>query len=111
MKTQKYNLGVEVKEPAKACDDMHCPFHNGFKVKGRVFTGTITKLSGTKTASLEFLRQYYLQKYERFEKRKTRIHVHNTPCISLKIGDVVKVMECRPISKMKNFVVIENEST
>jgi len=110
MKAKKHNLGIEIKEPAKVCEDSHCPFHSGFKVKGRIFSGTITKLSGTKTVTLEFLRQFYLQKYERFEKRKTRIHVHNPPCISLKVGDAVKVMECRPISKMKNFVVIENES-
>ena len=108
---QKYNTGIQVKMPSKACDDKHCPFHKGLKTRGNFFTGKITKISSPKTAHVEFPRLLYLQKYERFEKRKSRIHVHSTPCIDIKVGDSVKIMECRPISKMKNFVIIENEST
>ncbi len=111
MKENSNNIGVSVKLPTKKCDDKHCPFHNSLKLRGNLFTGKVTKVSAAKTAQVEFLRLLYLQKYERYEKRKSRIHVHSTPCIDIKIGDVVKIMECRPISKMKNFVVIENEST
>jgi|SRR3989344_3308874 len=111
MKDKTYTLGLEVKLPNKKCDDQHCPFHKGLKVRGKLLSGRVTKLSSSKTCQIEFSRLFYLPKYERFEKRKTRIHVHNTPCIDVKLGDVVKIMECRPISKMKNFVIIENEST
>ena len=111
MKENISKIGIDVKSPSKACDDKHCPFHNGFKIRGKMFIGKITKVSSAKTAQVEFLRLLYLPKYERFEKRKSRIHVHSTPCIEIKIGDNVKIMECRPISKMKNFIVIENEST
>lgn len=110
-KQEAENIGVNVKLPSKKCDDKHCPFHSGLKLRGNMFTGKITKVSSAKTAQVEFSRQHYLHKFERFEKRKTRIHVHNTPCIDIKIGDIVKIMESRPISKMKNFVVIENESS
>ena len=32
---------------------------------------------------------------------------HNTICINAKEGDIVKIMECRPLSKSKNFVIVE----
>jgi len=108
---QEINIGVKVKLPVKKCEDQNCPFHNNLRVRGNLFTGKITKVSSARTAQVEFSRLLFLTKYERYEKRKSRIHVHTTPCIDIKIGDVVKIMECRPISKMKNFVVIENEST
>ena len=48
-----------------------------------------------------------LDKYERFEKRSTRIAAHIPDCINGKTGDSVKIMECRPLSKTKKFVVVE----
>ena len=111
MKEKSYKVGIELNLPSKKCEDKHCPFHSGFKIRGNIFNGKIIKISSQKTAQVQFSRQLYLQKYERYEKRTTRIHVHSTPCIEIKIGDEVKIMECRPISKMKNFVVIENESS
>ena len=32
--------------------------------------------------------------------------VHNPDCINAKEGDLVGVVECRPLSKTKNFVII-----
>ncbi len=111
MKKQEVSkIGINLKLPSKSCDDKHCPFHKGLKIRGNFFTGKVTKIGSQKTARVEFPRLFYLQKYERYEKRNSRIHVHSTPCIDIKVGDVVKIMECRPISKMKNFVIIENES-
>jgi len=95
----------------EACNDKHCPFHSSFSTRGRVLKGTVKKLSAAKTIKIEFPRLLYIPKYERYEKRKTKLLVHCPPCIDVKVGDKVKVMECRPISKTKNFVVIENEST
>jgi small subunit ribosomal protein S17 len=46
-------------------------------------------------------------KYERFEKRQSKIHAHNPPCIDAKAGDRVKIAECRPLSKTKSYVVVE----
>lgn len=111
MKQEKSNIGISTRLPNKKCEDKHCPFHSGFKVRGKLFKGKVSKISSPRTAQVEFLRLLYLQKYERYEKRKSRIHVHDPPCIDIKLGDKVKIMECRPISKMKNFVIIENEST
>lgn len=105
MKTK--NIGINVIQPKQECNDFHCPFHGNLKIRGRVFNGTITKTDANKSATIEFLNFYYIQKYERYEKRISRLKVHNPPCINAKIGDYVKVMESRPISKTKNFVIIE----
>ena len=33
--------------------------------------------------------------------------VYNPQCVDAKKGDIVKIAECRPLSKTKAFVVIE----
>lgn len=104
-------IGIKVKLPAKSCEDKNCPFHGNLKVRGRLFTGIITNTDAHKSATIEFERKYYVPKYERQEKRKTRLRVHNPGCIDAKKGDKVKVSECRPLSKTKKFVIIEKIST
>lgn len=111
MKQKIKNIGIKVKIPTKKCNDLHCPFHGKLKVRGRMFSGTVIKNAARKTAKIQFHYLKPLTKYERFEKRRTGLQVHVPPCIKINIGDQVKVMECRPISKTKNFVIIENEST
>ena len=110
MEQKTKNIGIKVKIPAKKCSDTHCPFHGSLKIRGRAFTGIVIKNSARKTVQIEFHYLKSLPKYERYEKRRTRLQAHVPPCIKINIGDKVKVMECRPISKTKNFVVIENES-
>ncbi len=46
-------------------------------------------------------------RYERYEKRRTRVAAHNPPCINAKEGDKVVIAECRPLSRTKKFVIIE----
>ena len=40
-------------------------------------------------------------------KRTRRYIVHNPTCIGAGVGDRVKIMECRPLSKTKHFCIIE----
>ncbi|MCX6711809.1 MAG: 30S ribosomal protein S17 [Candidatus Woesearchaeota archaeon] len=89
------------------CNDRHCPIHGSISIRGRSFKGKIIKNDLHKTVTIEFPRQFYLSKYERYEKRRSRIKAHNSLCINAQIGDIVKIMETKPISKTKNFVVIE----
>ncbi len=100
-------IGIETDLPKQECKDYHCPFHGTLKIHGRIFNANITKTDPNKSATVEFLNFYYLPKYERYEKRITRLRVHNPPCINAKSGDYVKIIESRPISKTKNFVIIE----
>ncbi len=114
MKTTIKNIGIKVSQPNIASSrDKHDPFFGNLKVRGKVFVGKVISAKAHRTAKIEFIRLFPLKKYERFEKRRTRLMVHNPDSINAKEGDIVRVMECRPISKTKNFVIIEkvkNES-
>ncbi len=104
------DIGVDVKPPEKSCDDKNCPFHGHLKVRGQIIEGKVVSngMQNSVVVQKDYLR--YIKKYERYEKRRSRILAHNPPCISAKVGDRVKIMECRPISKAKSFVVIEKEA-
>lgn len=104
------NIGIDVKTPATACvNDKNCPFHGERVVRGRTLVGKITSAKVKRNAIMEIERRVPLPKFERFEKRWTKIMVHNPECISAKEGDVVKVMETRKMSKMKCFVIVEKQ--
>jgi len=58
---------------------------------------------------IEFERMIYVRKYERYAKEKTRIHARLPDCMKeeVNVGDIIKVQECRPLSKIIHFVVIK----
>jgi small subunit ribosomal protein S17 len=103
------------KKPAKkaekvevTCKDRLCPIHGDRKLKmrGRTFEGAvIRKLHGRVT--IQFERMLKLPKYERFEKRRTKIHARLPDCMKddVAVGDLIQIAETRPISKMIHFVV------
>ena len=101
------SIGLDVSFPAKTCAEEKCPFHGSLKVHGRVFTGTVIKDIFHKTVTIEFPRQFYVQKYERYEKRRTRIKAHVPSCLDVAKGDILRIAETRPLSKTKNFVAVE----
>lgn len=91
------------------CKDKKCPFHGTVRTRGRIFKGEVKKLSPGLRAVVEFPRVIYYKKYERYARGKTRIHAHIPACLAekVKIGSIVKIAECRPLSKMIHFVVID----
>jgi small subunit ribosomal protein S17 len=101
------DIGLNVKVPEKECDDINCPFHGTLPVRGQILEGEVVSDKAPKTVVV--LRSYLkkIAKYERYEKRHSKIHAHNPPCINAKVGDIVKIAECRPLSKTKSFVVVE----
>lgn len=107
MKQQIRNIGVDVMQPAATCSDANCPFHGTIRLRGKIFSGRIIKADFNRTATIEFERNFFIPKYERYERRRTRIKVHNPSCLNAKIGDNVTAMECKPLSKSKSFVIIE----
>ncbi|MDR3291648.1 MAG: 30S ribosomal protein S17 [Methanobrevibacter sp.] len=100
-------IGLDVPEPKSVCNDPNCPFHGTLSVRGQILEGIVTNNKADRTITIE--RSYYkfIQKYERYEKRKSKISVHKPDCFSVNIGDSVKVSECRPLSKTKHFVLVE----
>jgi small subunit ribosomal protein S17 len=101
------DIGLDVQQPAKECTDPKCPFHGVLPVRGQVLKGVVVsdKMNSTVVVQRAFVKKNV--KYERYEKRKTKVHAHNPPCLSAKMGDNVTIAECRPISKTKSYVVIE----
>jgi len=100
-------IGIEVKEPKEKCEDPNCPFHGTLSVRGQVLEGIVTSNKAERTITVERSFYKFIRKYERYEKRKSKINVHIPDCIRVNVGDAVKIAECRPLSKTKNFVVIE----
>nr|AJS12796.1 30S ribosomal protein S17P [uncultured archaeon] len=114
MKTKNENKsGKERKDAVETaknseCDDKKCHIHGTLKARGRIFEGKVIK-KFHKRIAIEFERMIYIRKYERYAKSKTKIHAHLPTCMEDKInvGDLIKVMECRPLSKIIHFTVIE----
>lgn len=74
--------------------------------RGRSFQGKVTKVFGQR-AVIEFDRTVKVEKYERFMRKKTKLHSRIPDGMTVSIGDYVKVHECRPLSKMIHSVVVE----
>ena len=89
------------------CKDRFCIVHGGFNTRGRSFSGEVTKIFGQR-AVIEFQRKVFIKKYERYAKAKTKLHAHIPECLKgqIEVGDLVTIQECRPISKIKHFVVL-----
>lgn len=91
----------------KDCQDVRCPVHGNLKIRGKVLTGRIKSAKMRKSVTIRIERRTFLKKYNRYEIRLTNIKAHNPDCIAAKEGDMVKVSECRPLSKTKTFVIVE----
>lgn len=100
-------IGLNVKEPSTTCDDKNCPFHGSLSVHGRVFDAEVVSDKMRKSVVVKREHMKFVDKYERYEKRTSRLTAHNPPCIDAKAGDRVRVAECRPLSKTKSYVIVE----
>ncbi len=102
------NIGLPgVEPPEKECDDPNCPFHGTLSVRGIVLEGTVVSDKMDKTVVVEREYLHYVRKFRRYERRRSKIHAHNPPCINAKKGDKVLIAETRPISKTVSFVVVK----
>jgi len=90
------------------CDDVKCHIHGRLKARGRIFEGRVTKKFPHRI-TIEFERMIFVKKYERYLKSKTKIHAHLPKCMvnEINVGDLIKIQECRPLSKIIHFVVIK----
>jgi len=108
MKQEKKKKDVEMKtEKSSECSDEQCPVHGTLAARGRIFEGIVIRKLPRRLA-IEFERTVFIKKYERYAKKKTRIHARLPDCMKqVEIGDYVRVRECRPLSKIIHFVLIE----
>jgi len=98
---------LALKKPKKSCDDGDCPFHGTLSIRGRILDGTVISAKMDKTVVIRRDYQLYVPKFKRYERRHRHINAHNPPCLNVKEGEHVKIVECRPLSKTVSFVVVE----
>lgn len=91
----------------KKCTDKNCPIHGTLSTRGRTFDGVVIsdKMHSTVVVQRDYVQ--YVPKFERYMKSSSRIPAHSPECMGVKVGDRVRIAECRPLSKTKNFVVLE----
>lgn len=104
------DIGLDVQAPTNKCTDVNCPFHGTLPVRGQVLDGVVVSDKSTLMVVVERTSEKIVKKYERYEKRRSKLHAHNPPCLAAKVGDEVRIAECRPLSKTKSFVVVEVRS-
>lgn len=103
------DIGIDVDAPTEPCEDDSCPFHGTLPVRGRTFTGEVVSDQAEDTVRVQWGYAEEIPKYERYERRNTKVAAHNPPCIDAAEGETVTIAECRPLSKTKSFVVIQSE--
>ncbi len=90
-------------------DDASPQGAGNISTRGSVLEGVVVsdKMQKTVTVRAEYIVK--VPKYERMKRRHSKIKARNPPEINAKAGDVVKIAECRPLSKTVHFIVIEKE--
>lgn len=98
---------MALKKPELECSEDDCPFHGSLAVRGRTLEGTVVSTRMQKSCVVQLNYTRYNNKYERYSRMRSRITAHSTACLPVKVGDMVRIAECRPLSKTKSFVVVE----
>ena len=75
----------------------------------RVMQGTVVSDKGDKTVVVQVDRQYIHPLVKKVVRRSKKVAAHDEGN-SLKIGDKVRIQECRPVSKRKCWEVITGDA-
>ncbi|MBA2628518.1 MAG: 30S ribosomal protein S17 [Rickettsiaceae bacterium] len=72
----------------------------------RILQGTVESATNNKTVLVKVERTFTHPLYKKTVRKSTKYAAHdeNNEC---KVGDKVRIEECRPISKTKSWVVME----
>ena len=72
----------------------------------KILKGTVTSAKNNKTIVVEVTRKFKHPFYEKVIKRSKKYHAHDENN-KFKEGEIIKIIECNPISKKKRWKVIE----
>ncbi|MCB9945432.1 MAG: 30S ribosomal protein S17 [Geminicoccaceae bacterium] len=75
----------------------------------RVLQGTVVSDKGDKTVIVNVERRLMHPLYKKYIRRSKRYAAHDD-ANQFKVGDVVRIRECRPISKSKRWEVLTDQS-
>lgn len=71
----------------------------------KVFTGKVIGLKQAKTATVSVERVKIHPLYKKRFTRSTKYQVHDE--VGVKLGDIVKFADCKPVSKSKKWKIIK----
>ncbi|MDG1437007.1 MAG: 30S ribosomal protein S17 [Rickettsiaceae bacterium] len=71
----------------------------------RILQGTVESASNEKTISVRVERKFKHPLYKKIVKKSTKYAAHDESG-QCKVGDKVKIQECRPMSKTKSWILI-----
>jgi len=75
----------------------------------RILTGTVVSSNTNKTIVVKVIRRVQHKLYKKIISQSKKYHAHDENN-SFKVGDVVKIIESKPISKLKAWTVVnENQ--
>ena len=72
----------------------------------RTITGVVTSNKMAKTITVAVERKVKHPSYGKFVKKTTKFHAHDDKN-ECSIGDLVKIMETRPLSKLKRWRLVD----
>ena len=72
---------------------------------GKILKGTVVSDKMKDTAVVKVEAYVKHPKYGKFLRSQKKFKAHN-PGNTVKIGDVVEIKECRPMSKDKHFIIV-----
>ena len=73
----------------------------------RILTGTVVSSNSNKTIVVKVTRRVKHKLYKKIISRSKKYHVHDENN-NFKVGDIIKIIESRPISKLKSWTVINS---
>ena len=79
---------------------------NTTETAGRTVEGRVVSNKADKTVTVLVERQVKHALYGKYLRRSTKLHAHDESN-ACKEGDLVRIAECRPLSKSKNWRVVE----
>ena len=71
----------------------------------RILQGVVVSDAGDKTIVVRVERRVKHTLYKKFIRRSKRYHAHDPENVH-SVGDIVRIRECRPISKRKSWEVL-----
>ena len=74
----------------------------------RILTGTVVSSNTNKTIVVKVTRRVQHKLYKKIISQSKKYHAHDEDN-SFKVGDIVKIIESKPISKLKSWTVFNDK--
>ena len=76
------------------------------RVQRKTRIGVVVSDKMTKTIAIDVVRRVPHPRYKKIIKRTKRLYAHDEEGLA-KVGDKVRIMETRPLSKLKRWTLLE----